>query len=188
MLITICIDFIWHGQLGFHIFRIHRYISAGPFPSALFDHRRISDVDDAMLNRPGLSCFQPRPRRRIAAPRFRRWTPSRGTRTTHRYRDLSSSYPARWNPSRGGTNSHHLSSHLPLTRARPPLAAAHGAPFQGKEVAVARTGTPRILLRRESLACGTHARFKSELRARRFGPDRTPTITHRAKSQELFSI
>lgn len=82
-----------------------------------------------------VSCFQPRPRRKIAAPRCRRWTHSQGPWTIHRYPDQSNSYPARWKPSRGGTSSRHLSSHLPRIRDRPQLAAAHGDPFQGKEVA-----------------------------------------------------
>lgn len=78
--------------------------------------------------------LQPRPHRRTAALRSRRWTPFQGPWTIPRYRDRSSSYPARWNPSRGGTSRYHLSSHLPRIRDRPPLAEAHGDPFQGEEL------------------------------------------------------
>jgi len=90
--------------------------------------------------------LQPRPHRKIAAPRCRRWTHFQGPWTIPRYRDRSSSYPARWNPSQGGTSSHHLSSHLPRIHDRPPLAAAHGDPFQGKDL-VPLTETLNILSR-----------------------------------------
>lgn len=102
------------------------------FPRKMVQKKQIAC--DVVQSR-DISWFQPRPRRRIAAPRCHRWTHSQGQWTIRRYRDRSNSYPARWNPSRGETSSRHLSLHLPRIRDPPQLVAAHGDPFQGKEVA-----------------------------------------------------